>query len=252
LKADVNLKRKMSEDPDEGPAPSSQNTERPHKTLKGKKPNQEKSVKDTSRVMPYGCPGNGGTCQEHKKRRWTSKSKFLDHFIMEHLGEYKNTDCRGDSNGFKCLQCEERNSSFGVNTGVITSSHIREVAVHVWNDHMIPRTTMVHVQTREVGVKDEPKESFDICYNEPGGTEIGDELESSVTMYKDEVKPGEPLGTRYEQTCDGGLDAFLCCDIGSDIGSDSVNLGEFDFGTDAVFSDFFDLNGYLGGMVSAV
>ena len=254
----MKLKRKMSEDPDEEPAPSPQSAERPRKTLKGNKPVQEKPAKDTSRVMPYGCPGYGDTCQEHKKRRWTSKTKFLDHFMMEHLEEYshfmmehleeyRSIDHCGVANGFKCLECKKRNSSFGVNTGVVTSSHIRELAVHVWNDHMIPRTTMIHVQTGEVGVKDEPKESFDLRYDEPGGTNLGDELGSFLGIEKVEVKPGEPLGTQYEQVCDAGLDAFLC----GDIGSDSFNFGEFDFGTDAIFSDFFDLNKYLGGMVSA-
>ncbi|CAN9212969.1 unnamed protein product [Alternaria alternata] len=248
LKEHANLKRKMSQDPDEGPATSPQSAERPRKTSKGKKPIQEKPVKDTSRVMPYGCPGYGGTCQEHKKRRWTSKTKFLDHFMTKHPEEYKNIDRCGVADGFKCLECKKRNSSLGVNTGVVTSSHIRELAVHIWNDHMIPRTTMVHVQTGEVGVKDEPEESFDLRYDEPGGTELGDELEGFSAIEKDEVKPGEPTGTQYEQACNAGFHAFLC----GDIGSDSVNLGEFDLGTDAVFSDFFDLNGYFGGMVSAV
>ncbi|RYO48757.1 hypothetical protein AA0116_g12368 [Alternaria tenuissima] len=107
---------------------------------------------------------------------------------------------------------------------------------------------MVHVQTGEVGVKDEPEESFDLRYDEPGGIELGDELERFLAIEKDEVKPGESSCTQHEQTCDVGPDASSCCDIGSD----SNIPGEFDFGTDAVFSDFFDLNGYFGGMLSAV
>ncbi|CAI9634148.1 unnamed protein product [Alternaria burnsii] len=248
LKADVNLKRKMSEDPDEEPAPSPQSAERPRKTLKGKKRIQEKLVKDTSRVMPYGCPGYGGTCQEHKKRRWTSKTKFLDHFMTEHPEEYKSIDRCGVVDGFKCLECKKRNSSFGVDTGVVTSTHIRELAVHVWHDHMISRTTVVHVQRGEVGVKDEPKESFDIRYNESGGTGLGDQNQSSMTIEKDEIKPAKSSGTEHEQTCDVGPDASLCCDVGSD----SNILGEFDFGTDANFMDFFDLNGYFSGPLSDV
>ena len=239
----------MSQDPDEGPAPFPQSAERPRKTSKGKKPIREKPVKDTSRVMPYGCPGYGGTCQEHKKRRWTSKTKFLDHFMTEHPEEYKNIDRCGVAEGFKCLECKKRNSSLGVNTGVVTSSHIRELAVHIWNDHMITRTTMVHVQTGEVGVKDEPEESFDLRYDEPGGIELGDELERFLAIEKDEVKPEESSGTQHEQICDVEPDASSC----SDVGSDSNIPGEFDFGTDAVFSDyFFDLNGYFGGMVPSV
>jgi hypothetical protein len=238
----------MSQDPDEGPASSPQSAERPHKTSKGKKTIKEKPVKDTSRVMPYGCPGYGGTCQEHKKRRWTSKTKFLDHFMTEHPEEYKSIDHCGAADGFECLECKTRNSSFGVNTGVVTSSHIRELAVHVWYDHMIPRITMKHIQTGEVVVKDELKESFDLRFDEPGGTELREEPESFLALQKDEAKPGKPSGTQHEQASDTGLDAFSYYDIGSD----SVNLGELDFGTDAVFSDFFDLNGYFGGMVSAV
>ena len=238
----------MSEDPDEEPALSPQSAERPRKTLKGKKRIQEKLVKDTSRVMPYGCPGYGGTCQEHKKRRWTSKTKFLDHFMTEHSEEYKSIDCCGIADGFKCLECRKRNSSFGVDTGVVTSTHIRELAVHVWHDHMISRTTVVHVQTGEIGVKDEPKESFDIRYDGSSGTGLGDHNQSSMTTEKDEVKPGESSCTQHEQTCDVGPDASSCCDVGSD----SNIPGEFDFGADAVFSDFFDLNGYFGGMLSAV
>ncbi|CAN9120285.1 unnamed protein product [Alternaria alternata] len=248
LKADVNLKRKTTEDPDEEPAPSPQSAERPRKTLKGKKSIQEKLVKDTSRVMPYGCPGYGGTCQEHRKRRWTSKTKFLDHFMTEHPEEYKSIDRCGVVDGFKCLECKKRNSSFGVDTGVVTSTHIRELAVHVWHDHMIPRTTVVHVQTGEVGVKDEPKESSDIRYDESGGTGLEDQNQSSMTTEKDEVKPEESSGTQHEQTCDVEPDASSC----SDVGSDSNIPGEFDFGIDAVFSDFIDLNEYFGGMVSAV
>jgi hypothetical protein len=246
VKAHVNLKRKTSENPDEEPAPFPQNAKRPRKTLKGKKPIQEKPIKGTSRVMPYGCPGNGGTCEENKKRRWTSMAKFLDHFMTEHPEEYKSINHGGVAHGFQCLECKKRNSSFGVNTGMFTSTHPRELAVHVWHEHMIPRTTVVHVQTGEVEVKDEPKESFDIHYEEPGGIGLGDQLQSTVTTKKDEVKPGESSGTQHEQTCDAEPEASSC----SDIGCDSHVPGGFDFGTDAVFPDFFDLNGYFSGPVS--
>ena len=83
----------------------------------------------------YGCPGDEGRCIEHKHRAWRSFKSFYEHLEAQHLEEYKTYG------GLKCLECEKYNLFVGCHTVSPTYlSQGRDLARHIWDDHMTPET----------------------------------------------------------------------------------------------------------------
>ncbi|KAI4674785.1 uncharacterized protein J4E84_010391 [Alternaria hordeiaustralica] len=102
--------------------------------------------KPSARV--YGCLGDGGRCQERKHRYWRSKKEFGIHFET-HLEDYETPD------GYKCPACEKRRLSPGIVSITTTSfSHGRDLAMHVWFEHMVPSTTSLQPQDTSLVAKD--------------------------------------------------------------------------------------------------
>jgi len=103
---------------------------------------------NTPPARVYGCLGDGGRCQERKHRYWRSKKEFGIHFET-HLEDYETPD------GYKCPACEKRRLSPGIVSITTTSfSHGRDLAMHVWFEHMVPSTTSMQPQGASLVAKD--------------------------------------------------------------------------------------------------
>lgn len=130
---------------------------------------------------------------------------------------------------------------------MFTSAHARDLAIHIYNAHIIHRTEWKSFPNA-VEVKDKPKEPSDIHCGKPGTTELEDQLQSTATPEMAEVKPGEPSGTPYEHINDAETGGFLL----SDTGNESDVPEGFDFVTDIFLSHFIGLDDYSSGPVSKV
>ncbi|CAN9328765.1 unnamed protein product [Alternaria alternata] len=90
-------------------------------------------VEKNKRLKGRGCPGDGGACR-FRNKRWTSRAKFLAHF-MEHEQEYENPNGQGGYDNYKCLSCEARNRRTNRNDNVVTKPCFREFGKHVFDEH---------------------------------------------------------------------------------------------------------------------
>ena len=141
----------------------------------------------------YGCPGNAGKCEEHKSRQWRSKKGFLRHFAT-HLEEYETLD------GYQCLECERRKPTLHVvSSATEIFSHGRELATHMWFQHMVPFTTTKQVQgTAVLGIKKEFESSCDIQRAQAIGTGRDHGLHGRSARAKDDDPARESSGTQRD------------------------------------------------------
>ncbi|USP74935.1 hypothetical protein yc1106_02209 [Curvularia clavata] len=233
VEAHLDPKRKMSQGPDEEPAPCPQDAKRPRKAPTGKGPVQEKLAKDTSRVKRYGCPGNTKTCQAYMNRQWTSQLSFVHHFEDNHSEEFKSVDhLSNGTNFFICCDCES-NQSLPTGTEVWKWRHLRQLAKHIYNNHLSP-TKSTHHHTNAMEANGQPEQPADTPHTNPSSTELKHQLQITANPGMDGVKPGEPSGTRYEHTSHAETD----------------NFSHSDTGTGPFIQDFLYSNDYLGGPAS--
>jgi hypothetical protein len=76
----------------------------------------------------YGCPGQQGSCSEHRNRVWRSFVTFFEHLRLNHLGEFETSGGR-----LECLECVKWNKP---SEAARYPPYGRELAQHIWNDHM--------------------------------------------------------------------------------------------------------------------
>lgn len=91
----------------------------------------------------YGCPGNKWSClpeETRKRRAWTSLSKFYGHF-QTHLEEFATPE------GLKCLECERSQLSPSSDPIVIFPVKGKELAKHIYDEHMVVRIRSSQHQT---------------------------------------------------------------------------------------------------------
>lgn len=95
----------------------------------GNREHSSPSSKELRLVPPkrYGCPGQQGTCLEHRNRAWRSFVTFFEHVQTNHLGEFETPY------GLMCLECVKRDNP---TSPIAYPSHGRELAKHIWTDHM--------------------------------------------------------------------------------------------------------------------
>jgi hypothetical protein len=74
----------------------------------------------------YGCPGQEGSCPEHRRRAWRSLVTFFEHLQNNHLGEFETPD------GLMCPECAKRDDS---KSPIAYPLDGRELAKHIWTDH---------------------------------------------------------------------------------------------------------------------
>jgi hypothetical protein len=170
----------MFQGSDEEPAPCHQDAKRPRKASTGKGPVQKKPAKDTPRVKPYGCPGNANTCQAHKNRQWTSELSFVQHFGDNHFEEFKIVDYLSNgTNFFICRECEI-NQSLLIGTEVWKWRYLRELAKHIYNNHL-NRTKSTDHHTNAVEANGQPEEPADTPHTNSRSTELKHQLQITAT-----------------------------------------------------------------------
>ncbi|KAH6878491.1 hypothetical protein BKA58DRAFT_398536 [Alternaria rosae] len=163
----------------------------------GSQKSKRAKLRDATNKKPqppvYGCLGNGGKCQERKHRYWRSKKEFRTHFET-HLEDYDTPE------GFKCPACEKRMLSPGIVSITTTSfSHGRDLAMHVWFEHMVPSTTSKQPQDTSLVAKGEPREGSTARQDEPRDLELGSHFQNTIEMEENGDEPWECPDTQHGQ-----------------------------------------------------
>lgn len=156
-------------------------------------------------MKPYGCPGNN--CQAHKNRQWPSELSFVQHYQDNHWKEFKDVD-----NVFICRDCES-NQSLPTGTEVWKWDSLRELAKHIYNNHLSLTKSTYH-QTNAVEANGQPIKPADTPHTNSSSTKLKYQLQITATPGMDDVKPGEPSGIRYQHTSHAETSNFSHSDIG--------------------------------------
>jgi len=173
---------------------------------KRKGPSAKAKIKRSNTPNPYGCSGYGDKCLERKNRQWRSKFEFWLHFAT-HLKDSEALD------GYICLQCGmESQSPDVVCTATEKYSHGRELAMHIWFEHMIPSTRPKRPQGAASAAVDGRKQRLDILRDWRNDTKQEHQSLGVVVGTGNGNRAGETSSIQHDQPGESRCDFLWAAD----------------------------------------